>query len=223
MKELSENFKQAIHDYLYLLEHRYPEKSTLKLVSDRYALSGEERSMLFRGVVTAGQVKARRKKAVQQPEKGNFYIIDGYNVIRTVGSYLNGNFVFVAMDGFLRDASEIHKKAVSDEIVYRSVDLILATLSGFQPEKVQFLLDRPVSKSGELASRINQLLPDFGLAGEAGTVHSPDHHLKKARTGILCSSDSAIIDQSYLPVFDLARQTMQTHFSPDFIDLSDTY
>lgn len=223
MKEPSENFIWAKGDYLYLLEHRYPEKSTLKLVSDRYALSGEERSMLFRGVVTTGQVKARRKKAVQQPEKGNLYIIDGYNVIRTVGSYLNGNFVFVAMDGFLRDASEIHKKAVSDEIVDRSVDLILETLLDFRPKSVQFLLDTPVSKSGELASRINHRFFDLGITGEAVTVHSPDHYLKKAETGILCTSDSAIIDACHLPVFDLARQTIQSHFSPEFIDLSDTF
>ena len=220
MKELSSHFKTAVRDYLYLMERHYPEKSALKLVSDRYALSGEERSMLFRGVAPAALAEERRKKTVRKPEPGSFFIVDGYNVIRTVGSYLNGNFVFVAMDSFLRDASEIHKKAVRDELVYRSLELIFETLSGLKCSGVRFLLDIPVSKSGELASYINQKLSDFGLSGEAITVHSPDHHLKKAEEGIVCTSDSVIVDECRLPVFDLAQQTLKMHFSPDFMEMS---
>ena len=220
MKESSSHFNTAVRDYLFLLERDYPEKSTLKLVSDRYALSGEERSMLFRGVVPAALVRKRNKKSVQEPEPKSRFLVDGYNVIRTVGSYLNGNFVFVAMDGFLRDVSEIHKKAVRNEIVYRSADLVMETLSGYKPAMVQFFLDRPISKSGELASYINRRLPDFGLTGEAETVHSPDHHLKEAGAGIVCTSDSAVIDECRLPVFDLALWTLKTHFSTDIIRLS---
>ena len=220
MKELSSHFKTAVRDYLFLMERHYPEKSALKLVSDRYALSGEERSMLFRGAVPAALAEERRKKTVRKPEPGSFFIVDGYNVIRTVGSYLNGNFVFVAIDGFLRDVSEIHKKAVRDELVYRSLDLILKTLSRFESVGVHFFLDRPVSKSGELASFINTRLSDFSLTGKAETVHSPDHYLKEARDGIVCTADSAIVDACRLPVMDLARQTLETHFSPEFITLS---
>ena len=220
MRDLSPDFKSAAHDYLFLMERRYPEKSVLKLVSDRYALSGEERSMLFRGVVMASLVEKREKKTIRKPEPGSNYIVDGYNVIRTVGSYLSGNFVFIAMDGFLRDASEIHKKAVGEELVYRSLDLILETLSRFESAGVHFFLDMPVSKSGELASFIDNRLSDFGLTGGAETVHSPDHYLKEARDGIVCTSDSVIVDECRLPVFDLAQQTLQMHFSPDFMDVS---
>jgi len=221
MNKLTGHFKSAVRDYLYLMERRYTEKSTLKLVSDRYALSGEERSMLFRGVAPEEVVKKRRSKVVTQPVPDGHFTIDGYNVIRTVGSYLNGNLVFVAMDGFLRDASEIHKKAVKDDVVFRAVDLILATLKNFQPSGVMFYLDTPISKSGELAHYINHALPHHTLFGNAETVHSPDYYLKKAETGILCTSDSAIIDECHLPVLDLARQTLAAHFSPEFICLAD--
>ncbi len=222
MNKLSGQFISAIHDYQYLMERHYAEKSTLKLVSDRYALSGEERSVLFRGVITKEVVKKRKNKLIARPESGSSFIIDGYNVIRTVGSYLTGNLVFVAMDGFIRDVSEIHKKSVKDDIVLKAVDLILVTLKSLKPINVLFYLDMPVSKSGELADYISRSLSSQELTGNAETVHSPDHHLKKAEMGIVCTSDSVIIDECHLSVFDLARRTLDLHFSTEFICLTDS-
>ena len=107
---LTSHFNLAVSDYLYLSERNYPLKSCLKLVSDKYKLSGEERSMLFRGVALEPLIMKRKSKIIKNPDPDADYMIDGYNVIRTIGSYLIGNLVFVSMDGFLRDASEIHKK-----------------------------------------------------------------------------------------------------------------
>ena len=43
-------FKQACRDYYYLIDRNYPERGTLKLIGDRYRLSGDQRTVLYRGI-----------------------------------------------------------------------------------------------------------------------------------------------------------------------------
>ena len=103
---LRQEFKYAIRDYLYLLEKNYPQKGIIKLIGDRYALSGTERTMLYRGIATRENCLARKQKLalVKELKKASLYI-DGYNVMITIGSYLNGNTVYISNDHILRDAS----------------------------------------------------------------------------------------------------------------------
>ncbi|VAW29398.1 hypothetical protein MNBD_BACTEROID07-1178, partial [hydrothermal vent metagenome] len=101
--KLSDGFFQAVCDYRYLLGHGYPQKSILKLVGDRYALPSHERVMLYRGLAREQQVKVRQQKFISDIPAHAEVTLDGFNVCRTVGSYLNGNPVFVGMDGYLRD------------------------------------------------------------------------------------------------------------------------
>ena len=121
----------SVCDYRYLLEHEYPQKSILKLVGDRYALPSHERVMLYRGLAGKQQVKVRQQKFISDIPAHAEVTLDGFNVCRTLGSYLNGNPVFVGQDGYLRDVSELHRKKLKWEVLERSVTLIL----GFLREK----------------------------------------------------------------------------------------
>ena len=49
-------FADAAADYLFLLEHRYPQAAVLKLTGDRYKLSSLERSVLYRGKIGRAHV-----------------------------------------------------------------------------------------------------------------------------------------------------------------------
>ena len=103
----SKGFQEAIVDYTYLIEKNYPRKTILKMVGDRYQLRSAERSMLYRGVCSRDEsLNRKNKKLAALPENAVLHI-DGYNVIRTIGSYLSGKQVFISVDGFLRDAAEI--------------------------------------------------------------------------------------------------------------------
>ena len=207
---------EATGDYLYLLERGYSQRQALKLVGDRYRLTGVERSMLYRGVVRNADTLSRTEKRIDSIPAGARIYIDGYNVIRTVGSYLLGKNLFVAMDGFLRDASEMHRSTLKKPVLEKSVELLIGFLSGTGPESVAIFLDEPVSKSGELALKLNTMLRESGISGKAETVRSPDHQLKQVGSGIVCTSDSAIIDSSRVPVFDLARAILTSNFNPGF-------
>jgi hypothetical protein len=45
---LNENFREALNDYIFLIEKKYPEKSAHEMVSARYRLNHFERSILTR-------------------------------------------------------------------------------------------------------------------------------------------------------------------------------
>jgi len=211
--KFSDGFFQAVCDYRYLLERDYPQKSMLKLVGDRHALASFERIMLYRGLATEHQVKIRQQKFVLQLPPQAMVALDGFNVCRTVGSYLNGNLVFVGMDGYLRDVSELHRKKLKWNVLERAVELVLTFLKEKETAFVRFYFDTPVSHSGKMCEITRQQMALMGIAGEAQTVFSPDHELIATESGLLCTADSNIIEEAHVKVFDLAQQLLHEKFS----------
>lgn len=217
MITISKNFLKAATDYLLLLEKAYPQKSILKLVGDKYQLVNTERSMLFRGIATNQNCQFRKDKHITHLQKGSKLFIDGYNVIRMIGSYLAGKVVFVSMDGFLRDAAEMHRSILKDKVLNHTLTLLIGFLTEIKVSELTIYLDEPISKSGELASDLNCRLLNARLNGLARTVHSPDHFLKETTEGIVCTADSAVIDNCQVKVFDLAKEVLEFNYHPNFI------
>ena len=216
--QLKPEFFEATKDYQSLLEKGYPQKATLKLVSDRYRLTSVERSILFRGVTTRPKIKLRKAKTANSLPENGLITIDGFNILRTIASYLLGRPVYIAMDGFLRDASELHGKPLSTEWRMKALTLLLDTLAEGD-FTLKIWLDAPVTKSGDTATTINQIFKNEGIKGDAETAHSADYQLKQVFSGVIATADSDIIEQSKVPVTDLAQQVLQHHFNPDFFDL----
>jgi hypothetical protein len=217
---ISENFKYARRDYLFLLEKKYPQKGIIKLIGDRYALSGTERTMLYRGLTTKENIAHRKqKKAYVKELRGSELVIDGYNVMITIGNYLNGNAVFVSSDGYLRDAAEMHGKVFRKVLMENVLNILLDDIIYLRIKKCRVFFDQPVSRSGELAIRVSMLMKEKGIIGEAMTADSPDYKLKQASKGLIATSDSSIIDNSQVKVFDLARHVIHHNFKPKFLDL----
>jgi hypothetical protein len=211
--EFSKDFFQAVCDYRYLLERNYPKKSMLKMVGDRYALHSFERVMLYRGLAKKKQVIVRREKFIQSIPVHAGVTLDGFNVCRTVGSYLNGNPVFVGMDGYLRDVSELHRKKLKWEVLERAIVLILDFLKAKEAGFVRFYFDTPISHSGKMCDMTQQKMKEKVMAGEAETVFSPDYELINTDDGVICTADSNIIENSRVKVFDLAHQLLLERFS----------
>ncbi|MFP4385402.1 MAG: DUF434 domain-containing protein [Spirochaetia bacterium] len=102
---LSDNFFKAVEDYRYLLNRKYPYKPSLKLTADRYRLSGTERTILLRGILSDSEAEMRKAKKVMRIDREILHI-DLPNVISTITNYHLGRFMFMGMDGFLRDDGE---------------------------------------------------------------------------------------------------------------------
>ncbi len=218
---VADNFINATNDYIYLLERKYPQKAILKLIGDKYLLSGIERTILFRGITTQNKIVSRSTKLATETELYHQTLhIDCYNTLITIGSYLNGSTVFVGNDNFLRDASEIHGKIFRTELYEKSLSLIFYYLKTINISEVLFYLDKPVSYSGKLCQDINDLLTKEKINGNAQTCESPDFILKNVDYGFCSTSDSIIIDNSKIKIFDLSRKTIEFHFNPNFLDLT---
>jgi hypothetical protein len=137
----------------------------------------------------------------------------------TIGNYLNGNLVYIGNDGYLRDAAEMHGKVFRKVLMQKVLDLLLDDLRYLSPSETVIYFDQPVSKSGELASRVSMLMKVNGIKGNAKTADSPDYILKQAKDGLIATSDSSIIDSSKVKIFDLARHVIHRNFKPEFLDL----
>ena|ERR1035437_457589 len=211
-------FREAVADYQYLLERKYPKKAVLKMIGDRYLLSGVERTILFRGITTADNARERHAKIINDISEQHL-LIDGYNVLITIGSYLNGNLTFISNDGFLRDSSETHGKIMRTGLLERALDLMLNFIQAQKPATIKLFFDAPVSNSKKFSDFVNQKLLTQAINGSSEVVDSPDFVLKNASEGICCTSDSEIIDSSCLQSFDLAQSTLAYNFHTNFFEV----
>jgi len=217
---ISPEFEHALTDYYYLLNREYTEKESLKLVGDRYRLSGVERNVLFRGIAPANTnltVKAKILHFTRLGDKKLF--IDGYNVLFTIMNYLLGKLVFLSSDGLLRDSGEIYGRIEKEDIFGKSQDLLIRFLGQGHVKDVTLYLDSPVTNSlehkKEIEKKIISLLPKINVS----LVRSVDKVLKNIPGSVIATSDSEIIAQSPCRVLDLPRVVLETFFSVSFLDL----
>ncbi len=218
MNPFPESVTQAAREYSWFLTHGYPQKSSLKLVGDKFRLPGDLRQVLYRGIASSTDAGARRQK-IGDIQPGDLVLIDTYNVLFTVNNYLLGKHLFMSNDGLLRDAGEMRGRIVNKPQFSRSVDMVLETIQGWNEVRVVQYLDEPVSYSGRLARELNEQMKHLGINGEAHVVKSPDRRLMDEKSDAICTSDSAIIDHYEGKVIDLPLQVLSRHFHPDFPEL----
>lgn len=214
------NLKNAIKDYLYFLEKDYSVKSVLKLISDHYRLSKEERTLLFRGVFKKDICMKRKKNIALLKEIKNKSIhCDGFNIIFTVLSYLYGIKTFIGLDGILRDASESHNTVKRDNFFIKVIAYLLNCLKSINPQNIIFYLDSPISHSKDIGFEIEQKFIEKNIPIKVEIVQSPDFILKNINNGVIATSDGIIIDNANVKVFDLAKYVIDYNFKSDYFDL----
>lgn len=213
-------FKDALTDYYYLLNKNYPEKETLKLVGDRFRLTGPQRTVLFRGVTSNKNASTRKSKPIPIEDlKGKKLYIDGYNVLFTIMNYLLGKMVFIGNDGILRDSGGAYGKIEKEEIFYKAINTLMEFLHRQNIENVTIYLDEPVSNSQSHASQIEKKMREEKIKGEVRLLQSVDHRLKQINDGVIATSDSEIIHQTPGKIIDLARGTLETTYGISILDL----
>ncbi len=205
-----ENFKNAVIDYRYLRNKSYSDKSSLKLVGDRYSLTRIERNSLFRGVVSELTAKRRKAKIIQSfVLAGKNIAIDWYNVLISIETYLKGMPVFIADDGILRDVSGVHSSYKKGKVTEKAMNLIISEIIEFEVEKLFIYIDAPVAFSGEMAETLRRKLQTIKQQSIT-TVPSADYMLK-IFNGIVCSSDFIIMDKA-AEIFDFPRFVIEKNF-----------
>ncbi len=192
---LNEEIKSAVHDLRYLLNRGYPRDSAVEFVSDHYLLELERRHLLTRCVFSKEEIRDHRSRLLNRNEvDGKEVGVDGYNVLITVESILNGEKVIRCDDGFIRDLQAIFGKYEMSDSTEPALTEILRIMKDLDPEKVVMFFDEQVSRSGELAGLTRRKLEDIGLEGDAKTAKGTDAKVWKYE--ISASSDRVVIERS---------------------------
>jgi hypothetical protein len=213
MMHFTENFSQALQDYIFLLEKKYPEKTVLEMVSTRYSLNHFEHSMLYRGISKQEIAERRKSKMVTIEQLNNRRLhVDLFNVLFTVAAYLRGFPVYLANDGFIRDASESHGKGDWEVHLEKALFLIEENLPGTSTQKAVIYLDNLLEFGLAIREKLAEMAKSEAPLIEIITDPSPDHLIRAATEGIIATSDSTIIDKSVLPVFDLPAFIIRKSF-----------
>ena len=202
------DLRAAITDYSLLLTKGYAEKSTLKLVGDRFALTERQRLAIMRSACSDRHLTGRQKTEVKIGNLANQPIaIDGYNLLITVEAAMSGGVIFKGRDGCFRDLASIHGtyRRVTETIP--AIKLIGDFLKQISVTKILWLLDSPVSNSGRLKTIIGELAKENNWDWEIELSISPDARLIKIDS-VAATSDSVILDRCKRWV-NLAREIIE--------------
>jgi hypothetical protein len=180
----------------YLLDRGYPSGPAIRFVSDHHRLPQEERFVLARVAVPSDVAESRKDKRISVEElRGRSIAIDGYNVLITVESLILGAPVYLCDDGFLRDTRGIFRRYRSSDHTTVALSEILSILKESGIVRAELLLDQQISRSGELAARIREMMADLEIRGCAKTAKDVDRRLKLANYPV-ATGDGAIIDEA---------------------------
>jgi len=184
----------AVSDYSLLLSKGYAQKSTLKLVGDRFALTERQRLAVMRSACSDEQRASRKSRQLDiGAVAGQAIAIDGYNVLITIEAAMSGGLILRGRDGCLRDLASVHGTYRKVTETIPAVELIGGFMQQNGAGRTLWLLDSPVSNSGRLKTLIGELAKKDNWDWQIELVMSPDAALIKTDM-IVASSDSVILD-----------------------------
>ena len=187
--------RRAVADYSLLLSKGYAEKSSLKLVGDRFTLTERQRLAVMRSACSDEQQSGRKSRQLDiNAVAGQMIAIDGYNVLITIEAAMSGGLIFRGRDGCCRDLASIHGTYRRVSETQPAIELIGGFLQQIGINQALWLLDSPVSNSGRLKTLIREIAEKNGWGWEIELVISPDAVLIKGEK-IVASSDSVVLDK----------------------------
>lgn len=187
--------REAAEHFAWLLSRDYAVPSSLKLVGDRFHLEARQRQALQRGCCSQRQRKERASRRLDAScVRGRRLLIDGFNLLMTIEGALGGAMLIGAQDGCLRDLMGLHGTWRRVDETLPSLELIGDQLSVAQVQSARWLLDKPVSNSGRLASLIRSTAERHSWPWEVEVVDDPDKLLGVAEE-LVVSADSVVLDR----------------------------
>lgn len=220
-KEFSDTAIQKLHqagcDLYYLLNRGYHIKGASVFVGNHYLLSERQRLALVRAVSSEESIKTRKQKEIKDSLENATVNIDGFNTIITLEVAFSGSTLLKCMDGTIRDLAGLRG-------TYRLIDktdlAILEIGRELEENKIKkavFYLDAPVSNSGRLKQRIEELLEPCSFEIQVNVINNVDSVLQTLDHVI--TSDAIILDQCvswYNLTEEIIEKQLNQRFTIDF-------
>ena len=211
-EEQLEALRLATAELAYLRERGYALSGALKLVGDRHQLRDRQRVAIKRATSEAAGASARAARRVGEGAPPPTSLgIDGFNVVITLETALNGGVLVSTLDGGLRDLAGVHGSYRVSDVTDAAIARAAARLAerGWQAVPTCWYLDAPVSNSGRLAARLRAHAEEAGLAWTVEVVADPDAVLAAYPQGSVAASSDAVILERCPAWIDLAGEAIR--------------
>ena len=192
--EAIEIMRTASRHIRYLLDEGYDLKPASTFVGNHFLLSERQRLAIVRSLASGQQLSERKEKLVSLNQlTGREVWVDGFNTIITLEVLLSRSILFRCMDGTIRDLAALRGTYRLIPETDGAVRMILEALKAAGAEKINILLDQPVSNSGRLKARIADVAEEAGYSNlDIQILRDVDRTLYDRE--LVITSDSVILD-----------------------------
>lgn len=194
ISEILRRLEAPLLDIRYLLDRKYPKKSAITYVSNRYGLTKDERNILTR-IACEKDISNDRKRKLVSIEfiRDKNLFIDGYNVLITVESLILGYPVFLCDDGILKDVRSLFRRYKIGFMTKEALSMIEMITSKHTPKEIVIIFDSQISRSGDLSKMARDIFDKDNCL--VFTSKDTDKEImENSRKGIIATSDGMIID-----------------------------
>ena len=192
--EVIEIMRTASRHIRYLLDEGYDLKQASTFVGNHFLLSERQRLAMVRSLASGKQLSERKKKLVPMDQLAGWEVwIDGFNAIITLEVLVSKSVLFQCMDGTIRDLAALRGTYRLIPETDGAIRIMLDYMKNARAEKINILLDQPVSNSGRLKARIADIAEETGCSNlDIQILRDVDRTLYDKE--LVITSDSVILD-----------------------------
>src|SRR5947207_3612941 len=170
-------------------------KAAVKLVGDRHELTERQRLAVARAACSDASRTTRLSSLVAiEAAVGEELVIDGFNLIISIEAALGSGVLLLCRDDCIRDLSSVHGSYRAVDETNAAIGIIGEALESLKPASVEWILDKPISNSGRLATRIRDLAVERRWPWTVELLFNPDNYIASS-SRIAITSDSVILDR----------------------------
>ena len=186
-----EKLREAGEELYYLINRGYQIKPASTFVGNHHLLSERQRLALVRSISPKGSIEERVAKEVHELKDSVVYI-DTFNTVITLEIAFSGSTLLSCMDGTIRDLAGLRGTYRIIDKTDMAVGSIRKVLEAEDVKEAHFLIDAPISNSGRLSSKIEDMFEKSPVEAVCEVINDVDKNLYDRERVI--TSDAIILD-----------------------------
>ena len=203
--EQIDKLRSAGEELYYLINRGYQIKPASTFVGNHHLLSERQRLALVRSISPKDRIEERLEKEINNLKDSVVYI-DTFNTVITLEIAFSGSTLLYCMDGTIRDLAGLRGTYRIIDKTDLAVEAIRKLLETEGVKEAHFLIDAPISNSGRLSSKIEDMFTDSNVNVVCEVINDVDKNLYDRENVI--TSDAIILDNC-ISWFNLTRRVIK--------------
>ncbi len=186
-----EKLRCAGEELFYLINRGYQIKPASTFVGNHHLLSERQRLALARSISSKDRIEERLAKEIHELKNSVVYI-DAFNTVITLEIAFSGSTLLSCMDGTIRDLAGLRGTYRIIDKTDMAIETIRNVLETEGVKEAHFLIDAPISNSGRLSGKIEDMFTGSRVKAESEVINDVDRNLYDKEKVI--TSDAIILD-----------------------------